>query len=138
MIRLTKRGPKHHVDYVSGVHRLRGSLGTASKDVAMRLKGRLENALAEGPDSGLWDDLKRSLPEKTFRAFSEYSGVRRVVSPTWNQLADTFETYSKQRIAMGAFSQQTWDRYALTVRDFGLFLESEDIEHLSEINKTPV
>lgn len=135
MIRLHRRGVQWHVDFFAGSDRLRGSLGTKSKEASARLKGRLENALAEGPTSVIWRELKPVLPKSTFARFSTYSGVRSDNSPTWERLESIFRTHLNQRVSLGKLSPNTRTRYLVLLGQFSDFLEKKGINDLHEITR---
>jgi hypothetical protein len=65
MITAEKRGRKYFAYFYEKGCRLRGSLGTRSRDVALRLIHRIETALAEGPESSVWQELQTLLPKRT-------------------------------------------------------------------------
>jgi hypothetical protein len=65
MLTVRKRGKTWHTDLlVSRIHVVRGSLGTRNQDAAHRLKHKLETALAEGPRSETWHELRALLPPR--------------------------------------------------------------------------
>lgn len=138
MIVLRKRGEYMQVDYATGPHRLRGSLGTKSRDVALRLKNRLENALAEGPLSGKWTELQKVLPASTFKQFADYSGVCKNHSATWDELQRLYDTSVEQRSRMGALKSRSRDRYLGISSSFQKFIGDRGIELLERITRSEV
>ena len=54
--------------------RIRLSLGTMNGDAAQLLHSRIERALAEGPTSGLWRELRTVLPADTFEKLAAIAG----------------------------------------------------------------
>jgi hypothetical protein len=86
MISDEKRGRKYHAYCYDKGCRLRGPLGTRSRDVALRLIHKLETALAEGQDSSLWHELQTLLPRRTYKRFSDHAGVKPRQQPTWEDL----------------------------------------------------
>jgi len=80
MMTVRKRGGTYHVDYViDRLRRIRGSLGTKSREVAINLATRLEIALSHGPESPLWPELSRVIRPRTFNRLAKYAGVRESV-----------------------------------------------------------
>ena len=138
MIVLRKRDKYFHVDYATGPHRLRGSLGTANRDAALKMKNRLENALADGPQSGLWQEMQRALPAKTFLAFAGYSGVRCRNSPTWEDLQEMFRAWMDQRRQLGKLAKTTVVRYEQTLRRFTEYANVRKMDTLAEITRSEV
>lgn len=138
MIRLHKRGAHYHVDYPVETDRLRGSLGTKSKEAGVRLKSRLENALAEGPKSDIWHELKSVLPRDTFSRFSVYSGVSSDHSPTWSRLESIFRTHLDQRVSLGKLSPNTRLRYLVLVGQFSAFIQQKGLGDLRKITKSVI
>ena len=62
MIAIEKRGRKYYAYFYGKSCRLRGSLGTRSRDVALRLIHRIETALAEGQESSLLAGVANAVP----------------------------------------------------------------------------
>jgi integrase len=135
LITLRKRGKKFSADLNCDGKRVRGPLKTRSSDVARRLVHRLEAAIAEGQDSALWVELQTVLPHSTYKSFTEYAGVKPAQLPTWEDLKDAFKVYREQRVKLGKLAQSTSDRYAVSVREFGEFLATENVTLLQEIGK---
>ena len=54
--------------------RLRLSLGTMNGDAAQILVSKIDQALAEGPRSTRWNDLRAVLPPDTFRTLAAIAG----------------------------------------------------------------
>jgi hypothetical protein len=74
MIGIQQRGKIYHLDGQS--HTVRGTLGTASRAVALRLSRRIEMALAEGPRSSIWAELRPpAIPLRTFAQLTKLAGV---------------------------------------------------------------
>jgi integrase len=130
-----KRGRKYYAYLYDKGSRLRGSLGTRSRDVALRLIHKLETAIAEGQDSALWHELQSLLPFRTYKSFSDYAGVKPKQLPTWEDLAVGFSVFREQRVKLGKLAQSTSDRYEVTIREFGEFLAAEKTTLLQDINK---
>lgn len=138
MITLRKRGKKFSADLNCDGKRIRGPLKTRSSDVARRLVHRLELAIAEGQDSPHWAELKALLPFSTYKAFTEYAGVKPLQLPTWEDLKEGFRVFREQRIKLGKFAASTSARYEVTIEQFGLFLKEENFTLLQDINKSVV
>jgi integrase len=138
MISTRKRGRKFYADLNFDGKRLRGALKTRSSDVARRLVHRIELAIAEGPDSRLWSELRALLPHSTYKAFTEYAGVKPQQLPTWEDLKAGFKVFTEQRIKLGKFAESTSARYEIALGQFGEFLKQENLTLLQDITKTVV
>ena len=138
MLAVRKRGKNYHADYLGGGVRIRASLGTRNQEAARRIAHRLETALAEGAESPIWPGLKATLPEKTYREFADYAGVKEQRLPSWTDLLQSFDTYLKQRIDLGKFRSSTADRYWVTLREFEVFLSEKKITLLQDFTKPVV
>lgn len=104
MLTIRKRGRVFWSDGIVRGSRIRIPLGTRNHDAALKVVARLERALAEGTDSGLWLDLKQFLPDATFRAFADVVGYKEPIvkpEPTWADLSATLENELRRRIALG-------------------------------------
>lgn len=106
MIAAEKRGRKYFAYYYEKNCRLRGSLVTRSREVALRLIHRIETALAEGPESSLWQELQVLLPFRTYKNFSGYAGVKPKRLPTWEDLKAAFSVFREQRVKLGSWRSQ--------------------------------
>jgi integrase len=138
MITVEKRGRKYYAYFYERSCRLRRSLGTRSRDVALRLIHRIETALAEGKESSLWQELQVLLPQRTYQSFADYAGVKPKQLPTWEDLKAGFSVFREQRVRLGKLAQSTSHRYEVTIDEFGKFLATEKITLLSDISKPVV
>jgi integrase len=135
MITEEKRGRKYYAYLYEKGKRVRGSLGTRSRDMALRLIHKLETAIVEGQDSCLWVELQTLLPFRTYKNFSDYAGVKPKQLPTWEDLKTGFSVFREQRVKLGKLAQSTSDRYEGTIREFGDFLAAENVTLLEDINR---
>jgi integrase len=114
-----------HIDWIKGV-RVRRSLGTRSEDVARRLKSRIENAVAEGPNSPTWIELVDVLPPRTYACFEQALGIKRAKLYTWDELHGAFLEDAALRVKAKTLSQGTVDRYKSVIRRFEAFWETQE------------
>jgi integrase len=135
---IRKRGRAFHADLLIGGVRVRGSLGTRNRDVALRLIHRLETAFSEGAISALWMELRDSLPPSTYLRFAGVVGVAERQVPTWQDLRKSFEMHMAQRIALGKLQNSTADRYRVTLREFDTFLKEQPIHLLRDITRPQI
>ncbi len=135
MLNVHKRGHAYHVDFRTGVIRVRCSLGTKNLDAACRVVHRLEIALSEGRDSLFWPELKTSLPHQTYSRLAQLVGVRERRAPTWRDLQEAFAAYMEQRMGIGKLQNSTRDRYGVTLREFDTYLAERRITELTDITK---
>lgn len=135
MITVEKRGRKYSAYLYEKGKRVRGPLGTRSRDVALRLIHKLETAIAEGQDSALWPELQTLLPFRTYKNFAGYTGVKPKQLPTWKDLKAGFAVFREQRVKLGKLAQSTSDRYDCTIREFGEFLAAEKITLLQDVSR---
>lgn len=138
MLNIANRGKVFQLEgYYSG-HRVRISLKTKSRQVALLLSHRIEQALAQGGKSDLWVELSNQLPERSFSRLASLGGYSPAAGSdtlTWKELVSAFETDSHQRIARGKFKESTLRRYLVTLRAFGEFLTEQQVVNLDEINR---
>lgn len=128
MIRTQKRGEGYYIDFKSGTRRLRGSLGTKDKEVASRLRSRVEMALAEGAGSANWVELRHSLPAATYTRFAEARGVKTPQDSTWANLVSRFWTDIHGRRTLGKISANSCTRYKYAVEAFEKYLALKGIQ----------
>lgn len=138
MIQLRKRGHTCHADFMIGrKHVVRGTLGTRREDVALRLVHRLEIAIAEGPNSTVWSEIAKVLPQATYCRFADHVGVREKFVATWAELRKTYEATLDQWLAINRLSENTVINYKRVLREFDVFLNDQTppISLLSQIDK---
>lgn len=111
MFRTNKRDELYHIDASLGSVRLRGSLGTANKDVAYKLRGRLEYAVSGGPNSPEWSALKGVLPAGTFKRFTRHVGLKVQAEHTVGNLLSIFRTSNDSKVSMRKLAVSTELRY---------------------------
>jgi len=138
MLTIHKRGRVFWSDGIVQGVRIRRPLGTRNSDVAHRIVGKVERALAEGTDSRLWPELKQFLPEATFRVFANAAGYKEPIvkpEPTWANLSAAFENELLRRVALDKLRESTAIRYRHTTREFKAFLDERKITLLKDITK---
>lgn len=146
--RVKKRGKVYRLEGRAGERSRRGtgererirlSLGTANGEAAQLRHSRIERALAEGPASVLWDELRGVLPADTFDKLAAISGRRSEPAPvtrhTWEELSKAFAGWMSQRVALDKLRATTRARYLQTSASFGQFLKTRGIAELDQITK---
>ena len=123
--------------------RVRVSLGTANYEAALAWQGTIEKALAEGPGSMRWRELRRVLPPETFEKLAEVAGHVPTNEPEppkhcWNDLTAMFSAWMIQRISTGKLRDSTRARYLQTSAAFEKFLASRGIVALADISRAVV
>jgi len=114
---------------------VRGTLGTSDRRVAKRLTNRLEIAVAEGPRSTMWTELRPVIPSGTFLRFTKYVGVEDEAVSTWIDLQRQFEAHKELQVKLKDLSDQTLHNYRRTLDVFEAFLAERQITMLHVINK---
>src|ERR1700751_581706 len=120
-LKLKKRGNRYWAVGTIAGRFLRLSLGTANGGAASKDVDRIERAIAEGPLSSLWPELKRALPPKTFvpvAKIGNYVERRPAEAPKvwiWTELEAAFEREMHQRILFGKLTDSTRERYQQTI-----------------------
>lgn len=123
--------------------RIRLSLGTMNGDAAQLLHSRIERALAHGPDSSLWSELRGVLPPDTFEKLAAISGhipdqTAAASQHTWSDLLANFKGWMSQRVALDKLRESTRERYLQTCTSFGDFLGERGITGLGDIKRATV
>ena len=117
------------------VHVVRGSLGTRDKGAAHRYLQRIDIALADGPRSSVWSELRPVLPPRTFHRLVEYAGVPEKRIATWRELRERFESHKNQQVRMGQRSTETIRSYQCSLNSFESYIDEQGITFVSEITK---
>jgi integrase len=112
-------------------------------DAAQLLQSRIERAMAEGPGSQLWPELRGVLPADTFEklaAIGHYvpDEAPSVPKHTWQDLASKFQVWTAHRVALDKMRGSTRERYIQTLSTFGKFLEYRTISDLAGITRAVV
>jgi integrase len=122
--------------------RIRLSLGTANGGAAQLLHGRVERAMAEGPGSALWRDLRTILPTDTFVKLAALAGHVPDEEPapecSWMDLVAKFKGWMSQRVALDKLRESTRERYLQTCTAFGDFLKESGVADLREIKRATI
>jgi site-specific recombinase XerD len=111
---------------------VRRSLSIKNRAVANTLLQRLEMAIAQGPQSSLWEELRGALPPETFAAFANCVGVKEKYTLTWKNFRDLFESHRIQQVRIGRIQQSTLDSYLSTLKEFDRFLDEHTIQMLKD------
>lgn len=119
--------------------RIRLSLGTMNGDAAQLLHSRIERALAEGPTSGLWRELRTVLPADTFEKLAAIAGHQTDQASaqphTWADLFAKFSGWMSQRVVLDKMRESTRERYLQTCAAFSEFLAERGITDLATISR---
>lgn len=121
--------------------RIRLSLGTANGDAAQLCLSRVERALAEGPTSQIWNELRKLLPPDTFTklaAIVGYQATPKARRHTCEDLVSGFKAWMPQRVALDKMRDSTRIRYEQTCKAFGEFLKNRAIVYLDEITRAVI
>src|SRR5437868_6288041 len=136
-----KRGRVYRAIGSVGDKRVRLSLGTRTAEHAHLLVSRIERALSEGSQSGLWPQLRAVLPARTFLILASFVGwtePHKKHEPVWTELSNAFECWMVQRMALNRLRSSTAERYRHLLREFTLFLYERNISKLGDITCSTV
>ncbi len=148
--RVKRRGPTFWLEGRAGQRLRRGSgererfrlsLGTKNGDAAQILLNKVERAIAEGPTSQLWRELKLLLPPQTFEKMAALVGYEeRAVAPpaTWQDLQAKFDAWTAQRVTQGKMRDSTRSRYLQTACSFETFLAARGVAELNQVSRALV
>ena len=139
MIALRKRGNAFHMDLLIGrLHAVRGSLGTRSHGAALRLVHRIEIAMAEGPRSPVWAELRPVIPDPTFARLANYAGVEGKLVLTWREFRDLFESHKKLLVRLDKLASTTLENYQYTLNALEQFLDEQHITMLNNVDDSVI
>jgi integrase/recombinase XerD len=138
-----KRGGTWRVEGAVNKRYFRLSLGTRASDAATKYVNEIELALIDGTESARWVELRRVLPENTFRFFAGIVGWKDKPAPaevaaTWADLVREFSAQFQRKILQGDRSDATWRRYKLSCETFAEFLVERGISKLADISRRVV
>lgn len=118
---LTKRGNKYTFDHVIGGRRIRAALGVSDPKTASRLANRVQFALADGPKSPVWSELRQVLPPASFKRLTD--GVLPPEPMNLTAYEQRFLDHISLRVKLGEISAGTklnYDRVTKTFFDWAL------------------
>ena len=122
---ITKRDHRYHLDLTSGATRYRCALGTSNRPAAIRLANRIVFALADGPRSVVWGELKSALPKSSYSLLTAKTPV-----PPSAELADfkqRFEARLDRREKLGEIVAATNDLYRNAAASFFTWLADKKV-----------
>ena len=131
MTHLSKRGHTYHFDRAVGGVRLRCSLGTHDPRSASRLATRVEFALADGPRSLVWSELKGSLPASSFDVLTSRAGV--VIHPGLFEFEQRFLDHLNNRVRLGELAERSRKLYETAARRFFLAMQQGFVQKMDSI-----
>jgi len=113
---ITKRGSTYHFDAVLGDKRVRCSLGVSDPKAASRLENRVKFALADGPRSSVWSELRTALPLSSFKRLTQ--GVLPADPLKLTELEQKFLDHNLRREQLGQLGTQARKNYDRTTKLF--------------------
>jgi len=93
-------------------------------------------ALAEGPRSTIWTELRPAIPSVTFARLTSYAGVEAKVTASWEDLCQLFNSDLELKRKTGERAKQTVENYQRTLSRFGTFLAERQISRLQDLNRS--
>ena len=131
MTNITQRGDTYYFDHTLGGRRLRCSLGTNSAKAAERLANRISFAIADGPKSPIWEELKPSLPLSSFRTLTSALGVP--IHPDLREFEERYLRHLSQRVRIGNLVERSRRLYEPVARRFFLEMSRQDVRKMDGI-----
>ena len=128
---LTLRGETYHMNVAIGGARLRFSLGTRRRDPADRLSNRVKFAIADGPNSVVWPQLQKSLPQSSYKLLT-----RALNLPTETNLTafqKTWEGHLDRRVSLGEITESSARLYRGTSLNFFNWMVEQEIQLMGKI-----
>jgi integrase len=126
MTTILKRGNVYHFAVTKGGTRLRCSLGVSDLGAAKRLANRVEFALADGPKSGVWAELRPALPAASFKTLTDGLSVA-AASPGLKEFERKFLMDLMRRTQLGQITASTARLYERVAESFFKWLVSQGI-----------
>lgn len=113
---ISRRGNTFYFDHTTAGTRYRCALGTSDSKSANRLSQRIQFALADGPRSSVWSELKSSLPVSSFKRLT--NGVVPDGPLTLTALEQKFYEHTERREKLGQIGAQARKNYDRTTKVF--------------------
>ena len=128
---ITKRDHRYHYDAVVFGQRLRCALGVSNREAAIRLENKITFALADGPKSAVWNELRFSLPPTTFRSLTAKAGVP--LPPSLKEFETKVFANLDARYKLGEIAVSTYDNYYRMIKTFFDWLGTK-VTKLSDVS----
>lgn len=132
MTTILKRGNVYHFSTTKGGSRLRCSLGVSDSASAKRLANRVEYALADGPRSAVWGELRPALPAASFKTLTGGMGMA-AVSPSLKDFERKFLMDLMKREQLGQITKSTGRLYERVCDNFMKWLTAQGIGKMDGI-----
>lgn len=113
---ITKRRRIYHLDTVFGNRRVRCSLGVRDPKAAERLANRITFAMADGPKSPVWGELRKTLPASSFKRIA--NGLLPDDPLNLTELEQKFYDHTERRHKLGQIGVGTKRNYDRTTKLF--------------------
>jgi integrase len=126
MTTILKRGNVYHFAVTKGGTRLRCSLGVSDSAAAKRLANRVEFALADGPKSAVWGELRPALPAASFKTLTDGLSVS-AGSPSLKEFEKRFAADLSRRTQLGQITESTARLYSRVCDTFLSWLTAQGI-----------
>lgn len=130
---IVKRDHRYHFNAVVGGKRLRFAMGLSNLAAAKQLDSRICVALAEGPKSQIWSDLKKVLPPRAFTTLVTSRGV--TATPTMQELEKLVYDKLNRRRVLGELANSTYDMYIMMAERFFNWLIQQGVKDFTQVTK---
>ena len=128
---ITRRDSRYHFDSAIGGVRLRFSLGVTDRKAAQRLESQIMFALADGPKSDKWAELKRVLPPVSYQTLTANRHVK--TSPELSDFRREFTSRLDRRVKLGELAERSRDLYDKTAEVFFNKLDELGVRTLDKV-----
>ena len=132
MTTILKRGNVYHFSATKGGHRLRCALGVSDASAAKRLANRIEFALADGPKSAVWGELRPALPAASFKTLTDGMGLA-ADSPTLEEFERRFLADLSRRNQLGQIAASTEKLYSRVGETFLRWITAQGVAKMDGI-----
>lgn len=136
MTTVLRRGQTFHYSETFSGRRCRFALGTSDRKSAQRLAGRINLAIAEGPESDKWSALRLVLPTASYRTLA--TGMEVKIAPDLAEFEILFKHQLDRREKLGEIAASTHGLYERAAETFFTWLAGQGVFTLKEIAPTLV
>lgn len=131
MTKLTKRGNTYVFDQTIGGRRIRVSTGLKDPAAAKRIATQISFALADGPRSDAWKQLRLVLPPSSFKTLTE--GFDVMVDSAIEDFFDRFWEKLLRRVKLDEISESTRKMYDNAAWTFYDWLRENSVRKMDEV-----
>ena len=128
---ISLRGNTYQFESSVGDRRVRVSLGVSDPRAASRLANRVAFAVADGPRSCVWPELKTALPASSYKTLTRHLNIP--TQPDLTAFQRQWEERIERRVQLGKLASSTRNNYFRVAETFFKRMEELGVRKIEDI-----